>query len=247
VQRQTPASLFYLLVAVVAALYLAPTLTIDFGWQLFALAVALVGIGLYRMWLVPVVLLLVMSNLAVSEVPINFGPYHGLADLLMALVVLLFVVSASRYLVLSGQIVRYYRGSPLAGLETPIKRLIRRWKQPETQGVRSRDSSTFDSLEIATGLGRIVLAVAVAAIVLSVFRLDPSVGQQTGIVPTATRTIELVATLVIVLVAIYAAVAAVSWKFLTPAQARMVIRREVIDEHDSDLQRMARERQKRKR
>ena len=235
-----PGVLLYLIVAVLASLYLVPTFEVAFGWQMLTLAIVLIGTGLYRLWLVPLMLLLVMTNLVITEEPIYFGPYFGLYHLLMALAVLTFVVAASRYAVLAGTPVAYYQGSLMSRMSVPIRRILSRIRSQRPKGVEPRDPATFRATEVVTAVIRIVLAVIVAAAILSTYRLDPTIGQRTGIIPTVTRTIELGVTLVIAGIVIHFVIDTLCWRFLSAREARMFLRNEVTSEYGADLARMAR-------
>lgn len=239
-QQTPPAVLLYLGVAILAAFYLIPLFAIDYFWQILTFAVVLTGIGLYRRWLIPLMLLLLITNQLVAEVPISIGPYFGLYDLTIALAVLTFVVAASRYVVLAGTPVSYYQGTWFERLATPFRQMLARWRNPAPLGISPRDPATFRMAELITGAIRIVAAVIVAAAILSAFPLDPRAGQRTGIIPTVSRTVELAATLTIAAIVIHFVIDTFCWRFLSRRQARMFLRREVTSDYAADLGRMAR-------
>lgn len=245
IREASPVAVLYLLAAVCAAVYFMPIFEIGIYWKL-TVTISLVAIGCLRLWLVPLVLILVMGNLVLTEAPINFGPYHSVGDLLLAAAVLLFVVAASRYVVLAGAVASYYRGAWLSRVLTPLKHLIRQWRDSSPRGVVGRAPATFRPLEVVTGLVRIVLAVVAAALILSYFPLDPYSGASYGILPTATRAIEVGVALVAALVILYTVIESIAWHFLSPAAARMFLRGELNRELRADLVRIARYRFKKR-
>ena len=238
--RLEPAAQIYLGAAIAASLVLLPTFALDFYWQALVLALLLLGIGLLRMWLVPLLLTLVMINYLITEAPLTLGTNLVLVDLIVAVSVLTAVVASSRYVVLSAAAVPYYRGSLWSRLTIPLTRLFQRWRSPLPRGIPPRDSRAFRGGELATGAARIVAAVVIAATLLSLFPLDPRSAGRTGIIPPASRAIELGSVLVIVAIAICLFVAGAAWQSLTPRQARMFLRGEATGAHQADLVRMAR-------
>ena len=60
-----------------------------------------------------------------------------------------------------------------------------------------------------------------------------------GVMPTATRAIQLTIAVLVAVLVVHYAVEAIAWRLISRAEARMFLRGELFDEHRADLQRIA--------
>ncbi len=209
-------------------------------WQFLFFVVFVAGVGLYRLWLLPIALILLQIDLFQTELPIWENEQATIGQQIYAGAALLLVVASCRYVVVSGSIVSFYRRSAVSQFFAALKRVVPLWTPHGPSGIAPRAPGTFSSTELITGLLRVVLSVAVAATVLSVFAMDPYSASSTGLLPTANRAIRVGVGVLIVGASLYYVIEAIAWQLMSRREANMFLRGIVTTEHHADLQRIVR-------
>lgn len=203
----------------VVAFILLPTGSIS---QL-AFAACAVLILVFRVWAVAAMLLVVQTALFLFEPTVLSEIAPSMSSMLFASTVLIALITCCRYLVLTTSIAAYHE-TLFKSLRGFVIRATAGRSNPQTAGLRPRNAATVTISEFIGGLFPIVAALIIAWWILASIQPIGNVPLQ----PTESRTITIAVLLLILFYATRSLLGVVTLRRRSPAEARMLLRSELL-------------------
>jgi hypothetical protein len=219
---------FYAIAIAAGATASALTFTRNGAELLLLFAVALAALVILRLWTVGILLLIVQAALFAGQ-PLRLIDRVSLFDLVIAVSVMILLVAASRFLMIAEEL------SPLAGLSEAARRYLPGKIRKATDQTLTRDAREFGIAERGTGILRIILAVAGAALLLRAIPVNPNAEDEVQLIPTGLRLISLGVLMLSVFLVTDLLIEAVTWRRLSVREARVFLRSVLTSWCDREL------------
>lgn len=223
-----PAAGTYVAALLVSIVLLMPTFTTGGDRRVFLLFVAaIIAMLLVRMWTVAVMFVLVQIKLAVRESP-RFPSELDNGEVIFGIGVLVMIIAGCRLVALMAPMVA--ADTTFFGMfSTAYRRLAGQSDEDRNAVMPTRRGATFTFTEGLTGLARAIGAVALAALLLDRFPLDPTTRNTVLLFEWAVRPITIGVVLILVFQVVRAGLGILSWRRLTEPEARTYLRSEFIE------------------
>ena len=189
----------------------------------FILLLLFLGFLLFaRVWTIGLLLLLFLTVLILNEPPAYDAPI-SFESLIISCMVLLVVIAASRYYMLSAPLIKISKRSRD---RTKKRKFLswENWKRPIVPKViESRSSDHFSNYELFTGLLRGLFPLAISMVLLWLVPLDRSSVQNFRLTPGGLRAIGLSLSLFCVVVITNGLLNIFVWKKLSASETRIYL------------------------
>lgn len=229
-----PAAGTYVVALLISLLYVVPTLTRNGDRRiLWLFSLAVITLLLVRIWTVAALFVLVQLKLALRDTPRGLSLLRD-DELLFGIGVLAMVIAGSRLVVLLAPMVP--NDTTIFGLFRALARqLAADARADRTVVMPTRHGATFSATEVVTGMARAIAAVLVAALLLGKFPLDPTTIERMVLFDWAVRSITISVVLILIYQVTNAVLGTICWRRLTPPEARVHLRSELVNGTHSEV------------
>jgi hypothetical protein len=210
-------ALFYGIAIAAGATASAMLFTRGGAGLLILFAAGLAALVVLRLWTVGILLLVIQGALFAGQ-PQRLIDRVSFLDLVTAAGVMTLLVAGSRFLMIAREL------SPIANLSEATRRYLPRNLRESTEHDLTRHAADFGIAERGTGILRIVLAVAGAALLLRAIPVDPNSLDDAWLIPSGLRLISLAVLLLSIFLVTDLLIETVTWRRLSVREARVFVR-----------------------